>query len=402
MGWSPPADLIETSSNYALDRLKEIYPPGTSRQEPFLWTSDALHFLDISMPQYVRLRDKGVFEPTPRDGRDQVRPSDIYRMHEYASKGKRKNPTGQPYVVAVSNLKGGSGKSTLATHSAVWFALRGYRTLLIDADPQGTATTVMGLVSAVDLDAYDEEGGDSSSHPHPLLVKPDESMYQVYEDGIISKTRSTFWNGDDPEGHHLDLIPAVIDDYYSEIVLTDRIAKGEKFHNVLKEAIDRSSVAAEYDVIIIDTPPSFSYTTLNVIYAAHTLLIPVPPHSLDFQATLSYFDKLDEVFEDIQNAYPDEDNRIEMVRVLPVKVETNEETSENYAIMGRLFGDMMAGTPLMASKAFRASSVYNLTCYEGFSNGLFSRKVFREAARSFDDMLRPVEKRMHASWGQFT
>jgi chromosome partitioning protein len=395
MSWRPPEELIRTSADYAFNRLKEQYPPGKERGEPFFWVPDAAGFLGIHDSQFRQLKEKGVVKPFRVEGRDLLTPTDIHLMRDHLKRNAKhkefetKSPTGKPYVIAISNLKGGSGKSTLSVHAAAWFSLKGYRTLLIDADPQGSSTTMMGFLPVLDLDP---------NNSHPLMIQPDESLFSVFETEQILHPRSTFWNGSAQTEHHLDLVPAVIDDYYGEMILTSKINEGKESHTVLRKAIDESPTSSNYDVVIIDTPPSFSYATINAVYAAHALMIPVPPHSLDFQATLSYFDKLDEIFDELSKTYPGTDNRIHYIKTVPIKLDMQKESIENYALMQDLFGDLMSDTVIYTSKAFRASSQYNLTIYEGFSQGLFSRKVYRETAQNFDKLFSDFESHLTDYW----
>lgn len=144
-------------------------------------------------------------------------------------------------VVAIANQKGGVGKTTTAINIATAMAASGWRTLLADLDPQGNASTGIGVRAADrDLSSYD------------VLV--DQAPLA---DCIV---RSTIPG--------LDLIPATVDLSGAEIELVgveDRTYR-------LRDAFARHT---GHDICFIDCPPSLGLLTLNALCAADTLLVPL-------------------------------------------------------------------------------------------------------------------------------
>src|SRR5256885_2795519 len=145
-------------------------------------------------------------------------------------------------VLAVVNQKGGVGKTTTSVNLAAALAQAGRRVLLVDLDPQGNAT--MG--SGVDKRAA------ARTVYHVLLGL-----------GDIGGIR---WRAD--KGGY-DLLPANRDLAGAEIELVGLEARETR----LKSALER--VAAEYDFILIDCPPSLSLLTVNALAAAQRVLIPM-------------------------------------------------------------------------------------------------------------------------------
>lgn len=145
-------------------------------------------------------------------------------------------------IIAVANQKGGVGKTTTAVNLSACLASIGQRVLLVDSDPQGNATSGLGV----------EKGN------------LDECIYNVLvEDAEAEKViRSTALE-------NLDVIPATIQLSGAEIELVPTISREVR----LKRAL--SSVEAKYDYIFIDCPPSLGLLTINALTAAHSVIIPV-------------------------------------------------------------------------------------------------------------------------------
>ena len=145
-------------------------------------------------------------------------------------------------IIAVVNQKGGVGKTTTAVNLAATFASMKKRVLIIDSDPQGNASTGLGLYSS-----------DRTHHLYDLLT------------GHCSINEATFKT----DVKNLFLIPAVVDLSACEIELVSI----EKREFVLKNEL--SKIQDLYDYIIIDCPPSLGLLTINALVATDEILIPM-------------------------------------------------------------------------------------------------------------------------------
>ncbi len=144
-------------------------------------------------------------------------------------------------TIAIANQKGGVGKTTSAINIATAMAASGWKTLLIDLDPQGNASTGVGLdASKRELSSYD------------VLIDGRPIAECVSASGIPG----------------LDLVPATVDLSGAEVELVnveDRAAR-------LRAALDAHH---GHDICFIDCPPSLGLLTLNALCAADTLLVPL-------------------------------------------------------------------------------------------------------------------------------
>lgn len=144
-------------------------------------------------------------------------------------------------IIAIANQKGGVGKTTTAINLSACLAAERKRTLLVDIDPQGNATSGVGKANAQTHTVYDVLIGETDAREAVLSTDFDS----------------------------LDLMPTAIELAGAEIELVDM----ENRELLLKNALD--SLRSDYDCILIDCPPSLSLLTVNALTAADGVLIPI-------------------------------------------------------------------------------------------------------------------------------
>jgi len=206
-------------------------------------------------------------------------------------------------VFAVVNQKGGVGKTTTAVNVAACLAASGERTLLVDTDPQGNATSGVGVVkSELEACIYD------------VLIN------EVPIERVIVPTETAA----------LDLVPAKLDLAGADIELMSSMSRETK----LKQALER--VADRYEFMIIDCPPSLGLLTVNVLTAARFVILPIQCEYYALEGISQLLRTIDLVH---QHLNPD----IEIAKVLLTMFDYRTNLSQQVVDeVRRFFGDRVS------------------------------------------------------------
>lgn len=169
-------------------------------------------------------------------------------------------------VVSLVNQKGGVAKTTTAAALADYLSRKGKKTLLIDFDPQGSLTTALGLTDDTDC--------------------PQALRFLALDKNISEAQRYKF-------NTYLDVITSDMGLEKANILLINKLGK-ERY---LRRAINGIAQKEKYDYVVLDSNPSFSQLTINVLYASDYVIVPFKPEYNSFKGIMQLFENIKEMKE---------------------------------------------------------------------------------------------------------
>lgn len=281
---------------------------------------------------------------TQQEGRVRLSIDEVYEYMAALDLLPRRPGNAKPIRLMVGAYKGGSGKSSLSLHLAHYLGLRMWRVLVVDSDPQATLTKTFGLTPERVDDEY--------------TMKP---IFDAIED-----------NGPIPPLPYLDthfptlkLTPANMSLMHADISLAIafREQKGFDFYKALDLSIRQ--VEDDFDIILIDTPPAFSMTSVTTIYAANGLILPMPAAVPDFAAAFDFCEAVGDLFGRVEEI-TGEKKVWDPVVVVHSKVDANQTSDIVRRLSSEVFGgnkieEHVVTTAAVSNAIGEFKSVYEVT-----------------------------------------
>lgn len=258
------------------------------------------------------------------------------RLMQAATQRQLPRPARQR-VFTIANQKGGVGKTTTAVNIAAALALQGLRTLVIDLDPQGNASTALGI---------EHRPGTPSSYEVLIGEMPIESALQ----------RS-------PHSDRLFCIPATIDLAGAEIELVSMVAREGRLRAALAE-LDHH----DFDYVFIDCPPSLGLLTINALVAAPEVLIPI-------QCEYYALEGVGQLLRNIEMVKSHLNPRLDVTTVVLTMYDGRTKLADQVAVDVRAhFGDKVLRTVIPRSVKISEAPGYGMTIidYDRGSRGAMS------------------------------
>jgi len=290
-----------------------------------------------------------------------------FRQH-FGTSPWRDPATDGPVVIASQNFKGGVGKSTTCVNFAHYLALKGYRVLVVDTDSQATTTAMFGFVPDAEIT--------QEQTILPYLASEQTSLHYAVQ--------KTYFPG-------IDLIPACLALYEAEITIVMRVAGQAEpaarvaFFSELKYGIQ--TVADNYDVILIDSPPALGMISINVLLAADALLVPCAAKMFDFASTVQFFRMVRNYIGQL-----DETKTYKWISVLTTLFDRRYESQKQFVeVMRACFGESAFQKVFFHSSAVINSAAQFVTPYE-------QAKPDRQVLKMMNSVFEEVEVAFLRDW----
>lgn len=250
-------------------------------------------------------------------------------------------------VISITNQKGGVGKTTSAINISFYLAKMGYKVLIVDFDPQGNATSGLGV--------------DKNSLG---LTMSDVISGSVALKDVILET----------EFHKLKLAPSTPILANTEIELANVRGRFSRLREALK------TVSDEFDYVILDCPPSLSLLTVNSFIASDFLILPV-------QAEFYAMEGLGQLLESMKLVKKGMNPNIELLGVLPTMVDSRTTLSgQVYEEIKRFFPGKVFSTPVPRNIRLAEAPSH------GVPIGIYDR--FSKGARAYKSITKEIVKRI--------
>lgn len=283
-------------------------------------------------------------------------------------------------VIAVTNFKGGSGKTTTSVHLAQYLALRGYRVLAVDLDPQASMSAMLGYQPEFDVGENETLFG---------AIRYDDLRRPVRE-----VVRETYFSG-------LDLIPGNLElhefEHDTPRALAERNgSETDMFFMRVGNAL--ADLSERYDVVVIDCPPTLGFLTLSALCAATAVLITVHPQMLDVASMNQFLAMTSDLLSVVREAGGNLE--YDWMRYLVTRYEPNDgPQAQIVAFLRSLFGDRVLTSMMVKSTAISDAGLSKQTIYEA-ARETMNRQTYDRAVESMDGVNLEVEALVKNAWGR--
>ena len=289
-------------------------------------------------------------------------------------RGRR--PGDKVQVLSFLNFKGGSGKTTSSIHTAQRLALKGYRVLALDIDPQASLTSLFGYQPEFD---FLQAGSiyDAIRYEDPLPFSQ-----------IIQKT---YFTG-------LDLAPGglMLQEFEHETPSALQHSIQPPFYARMAAALQE--VEADYDVIIFDCPPQLGYLTMSALCASTGLIITVVPNMLDVASMSQFLQMSADLLDVVSNAGARME--FDFLRFLISRYEPADGPQQQVvAFLRQLFSSEVMVAPMLKSTAISDAGLTQQTLYE-VERGAFHRNTYDRAVDSLNAVNDEIEQLLQQAWGR--
>ncbi len=372
------ADLVALSSQSSdvLDQIRDaMLEPYPRKKAPMLTSAALAALCGIDKARLKYLSTKGDLPPGTSKGAGRAKEFTLAEGMQWITALTKRpaRPAGvRGRVYAVANFKGGVTKTTTTLSIAQALTLLGRKVLVIDCDPQGSATQLCGFAPETEV-------------PEDQTLLP---LFYGDQQSVGYAIRSTYWE-------NLDLIPATtyLSDAEFEVpakLLTDR--KFE-FWDILNKGLQPH--LTEYDAVIIDTPPALSQLTTNALVAADAILLPCPPEGMDFASSTQFWRLFSEVASKLPGVH--DKKRYDFVNVIMTKVKSTELSRVVQGWLTKAYGARVLPISIPDSSVQIGAAAMLSTVYD-LSKSDVSSAAYARIRQPFDQLAEYLDSQLVRAW----
>lgn len=376
----------ETLSGALESHMLKVFAPDARKELRRFSAGEAAELLGISTSFLRKLHfdDKIVEVQTSPGGRRHYSADDLLNIRKTLEataksrgayqRGRREGDKLQ--VLSFLNFKGGSGKTTSAIHAAQRLALKGYRVLCVDIDPQASLTTLFGYRPEYDFlnsgTIYDAIQYDD---PVPLA-------------DVIQKT---YFTG-------IDLAPGGLMLQEFEHETPQALLNNTQPAFFARLATSLQDVEQDYDVVIFDCPPQLGYLTMSALCASTGVLITVVPNMLDVASMSQFLQMSADLLDVVSNAGASME--FDFLRFLINRYEPNDGPQQQVlSFLRQLFDEEVMVAPMLKSTAISDAGLTHQTIYE-VDRSQFHRTTYDRAVDSLNLVNDEIETMIQKAWGR--
>jgi chromosome partitioning protein len=366
-----------------------MFPPAAQKGLRSFSSGEVARIVGVS-DGYLRQLSLDNLGPAPTlgpNGRRSYRLAQINELRRYLADARPKEalefqpgrrPSEKLQVIAVANFKGGSAKTTTALYLTQYLALRGFRVLAIDLDPQASLSAMFGYQPEFD-------------------IGENETLYgAIRYDGDRRPMRevacATYFDG-------VTLVPGNLElmefEHETPRAIADGKARGDQmFFRRVAAAIDE--IATAFDVVIIDCPPQLGYLTLGALNAATAMLVTIHPQMVDVASMSQFLLMTADLMSVIEDAGGQIDH--DFLRYVVTRHDPNDvPEAQIVALLRSLFGSDVLKATAWKSTAIANAGLTKQSLYE-LERGSVGRAAYDRALESVDAVNAEIVDLIKKAW----
>jgi chromosome partitioning protein len=357
------------------------------RKEPPVFTSNKVQALcGIDKTKFSTLLKAGKLPQGEQESKGRMRRFTLAETIEWVDATvkplkRRKKQKGK--IITVANFKGGVTKTTTGMNLAQGLTLRRCRRVLhVDLDPQGSSTVLYGI----------NPNSEIASNETVLPVIDRDDAGQPLQPNLLYAPQKTYWD-------NLDLIPASSDLFNAEFMLPAQVHQKDatfKFWEVLRAALE--PLLDEYDYIVIDTAPTLSYLTINSLFAADAMIVPIVPDVLSYSSMVQFWGLLSELVTGMKSfTKGGETKSYDSVDVLISRMPNKPGAQLVNDWIRKTYGSYVSAVEIPETELARTASndfktIYDMPDYDG------SPEAYRRIKEPYDKLVDFIDDRTCRFW----